>query len=71
MHDFWDKRGVFEEKMGDFWVKWGIFEEKMHDFLVKWIIFKEKMGDFCLNEGFSKRKWVIFAEIGDFCGENG
>ena len=58
---FEDKRGIFEEKMGDFWVKWGIFKEKMHDFLVKWIIFKEKMGDFCLNEGFSKRKWVIFA----------
>ena len=47
--------------MGDFGVKWGIFKEKMHGFLVKWIIFKEKMGDFCLNEGFSKRKWVIFA----------
>ena len=50
-----------KRKMGDFWVKWGIFKEKMHDFRVKWIIFKEKMGDFCLNEGFSKRKWVIFA----------
>ena len=45
--------------MGDFWVKWGIFEEKMHDFEDKWGIFEEKMGDFCVNDGFSKRKWVI------------
>ena len=45
--------------MGDFRVKWGIFEEKMHDFEDKWGIFEEKMGDFCVNDGFSKRKWVI------------
>ena len=61
MHDLGDKRGIFEEKTGDFRVKWGIFKEKMHDFEDKWGIFEEKMGDFCVNDGFSKIKWLIFA----------
>ena len=30
------------------------------------------MGDFCVNEGFSKGKWVIFEEkTGDFCAKWG
>ena len=47
--------------MRDLQVKWGICEEKTHGFWVKWVVCEEKTRDFRLNEGFAKRKSVIFA----------
>ena len=38
----------------------------MHDLGEKRGIFEEKMGDFCVNEGFSKGKWVILGLNGGF-----
>ena len=38
----------------------------MHDLGDKWGISEEKMGDFCVNDGFSKRKWVILGINGGF-----
>ena len=49
------------EKTRYFLVKWGICEEKMCDFRVKWGICEEKTHGFWFNEGFAKRKRVIFA----------
>ena len=64
-------------------LKWGIREEKTRDFCItgdsqrenvcfslKWGICKEKTRDFCINGGFSKRKGVIFASMGDLRREN-
>ena len=64
---------ICKEKMRDFRLNGGF--EKTHYFLVKWGIFVEKTRDFHLhggflmrnhvifglNEGFAKRKRVIFA----------
>ena len=84
MRDFWDKweifeekmhdlplnGGIFEEKMADFRVKWGIFVKKMGDFWDKCWIFEEKMHDLPVNGRLSRRKSVIFAEMGHFRREN-
>ena len=51
-------------------LKWGILEEKTRDFRVKWGILEERTRDFRLNEGFEKRKRVIFAYMGDLRREN-
>ena len=43
----------------------------MHDLGDKRGISEEKMGDFCVNEGFLKRKRVIFVVNGGFSKKNG
>ena len=49
---------------------WGILVAKMFDLGVKWGIFEEQKCDFHINVGFSKRKGVIFASMGDLRREN-
>ena len=52
--------------MHDLGDKWGISEEKMGDSCVNEGFLKRKRVIFVVNGGFSKKKWIIFAKMKDF-----